>query len=154
MLDDHRDRVSVLESIESLTVALTVRSIPMVLEPLLATDLTIQQLKALSVVVTTVDGATGAGLADTFGVSMAAISRLVDRLVAHGMVMRSSDADDHRVRRVRATPLGRAVVRELMAARPELSADILARLSLDDLRALEQGMRAISRELRDIRRGV
>lgn len=46
-----------------MSIAITVRSIPRVLAALLTTDLTIQQLEALSVIVTTEEGATGAGLA-------------------------------------------------------------------------------------------
>ncbi|MET4059351.1 hypothetical protein ABIB35_000882 [Arthrobacter sp. UYP6] len=42
-------------------------------------------------------------------------------------------------------PLGLALVRRLMAARPELGSDVLTRLPLEDLRALEQGMRAVQR---------
>ncbi|MWV60311.1 MarR family winged helix-turn-helix transcriptional regulator [Rathayibacter sp. VKM Ac-2754] len=144
--DDSRART--MADIEALSIAITVRSIPRVLEPLLTTDLTIQQLKALSVVVTTEEGATGAGLADRFGVSMPSMSKLVDRLAAAELVTRSGDPVDHRVRRIHATSLGRAVVRELMAARPELGEDVLSRLSEDELEALATGLRAISRELR------
>ncbi|KQQ03452.1 MULTISPECIES: MarR family winged helix-turn-helix transcriptional regulator [unclassified Rathayibacter] len=144
--DDARARA--MAGIEALSIAITVRSIPRVLEPLMTTDLTIQQLKALSVVVTTEEGATGAGLAERFGVSMPSMSKLVDRLAAAELVTRSGDRLDHRVRRIHATPLGRAVVRELMAARPELGEDVLSRLSQDELEALETGLRAISRELR------
>ncbi|WP_181032518.1 MULTISPECIES: hypothetical protein [unclassified Arthrobacter] len=57
----------------------------------------------------------------------------------------STSVADGRVRRVRATPLGLALVRRLISARPELSADILDRLPLEDLRALEQGMHAVHR---------
>ena len=56
-------RARTLSDIERLSIAITVRSIPRVLAPLLTTDLTIQQLEALSVIVTTEEGATGAGLA-------------------------------------------------------------------------------------------
>ena len=55
-------RARALSDIERLSIAITVRLIPRVLAPLLTTDLTIQQLKALSVIVTTEEGATGAGL--------------------------------------------------------------------------------------------
>ena len=151
MADEAVDRNGVLSSVEALTMAIAIRSIPMVLEPLMTTGLTIQQLKVLSVVVTTDRGATGAGLAQTFGVSLAAVSRIVDRLVAQDLVSRAADDTDHRVRRVSATPLGRAVVRELMAARPELGAEVLGRLELDELRALEHGLRALDRELRALR---
>ncbi|KZX20569.1 MarR family winged helix-turn-helix transcriptional regulator [Rathayibacter tanaceti] len=141
-------RARALSGIEALTIGITVRSIPRVLAPLLTTDLTIQQLKALSVIVTTEQGATGAGLAQSFAVSMPSMSKLVDRLAASGLVVRETDHADQRVRRIHATDLGRSVVRELMAARPELGEDVLARLSLEELKALETGLRAISRELR------
>ncbi|MCJ1674660.1 MULTISPECIES: MarR family transcriptional regulator [unclassified Rathayibacter] len=141
-------RARALSDIERLSIAITIRSIPRVLAPLLTTDLTIQQLKALSVIVTTEEGATGAGLAQSFGVSMPSMSKLIDRLVASGLVVRETDRADQRVRRIHATDLGRAVVRELMAARPELGEDVLSRLSLEELEALETGLRAISRELR------
>jgi len=142
------DRESVQKSIDSLTIAIAVRSIPRVLQPLLTTDLTIQQLKVLSVVVTADDGATSGGLVDMFGVSMASMSKLVDRLVAADLATRALDPNDQRVRRIYATGLGRSVVRELMAARPELGGDVLAGLTVDELRALETGLRAVSRELR------
>ncbi|WP_230673139.1 MarR family winged helix-turn-helix transcriptional regulator [Rathayibacter sp. Leaf248] len=144
-------RARVVSDIEALSIAITVRSIPRVLAPLLTTELTIQQLKALSVIVTTEEGATGAGLAQSFGVSMPSMSKLVDRLVSQQLVERETDPRDQRVRRIHATDLGRAVVRELMAARPELGEDVLSRLSLDELEALETGLRAISRELRNAR---
>ncbi|BCW45149.1 MarR family transcriptional regulator [Arthrobacter sp. StoSoilB5] len=147
MAESH-DRDAVLKSIDALAIAITIRSIPRILQPLLTTDLTIQQLKVLSVVVTTESGATGVGLVDTFGVSMASMSKLVDRLEAAGLVTRSLDSEDQRVRRIYATDLGRSVVRELMAARPELGGEVLAGLSVDELRALETGLRAVSRELR------
>ena len=145
------DRETVQRSIDSLAIAITVRSIPRILQPLLTTDLTIQQLKVLSVVVTAENGATSGGLVGTFGVSMASMSKLVDRLVAAGLTTRSFDPDDQRVRRIYATNLGRSVVRELMAARPELGGDVLAGLTVSELRALETGLRAVSRELRNPR---
>lgn len=148
MPDIGENRETTQQSIDALTIAITIRAIPRILERLLTTDLTIQQLKVLSVVVTSEDGATSGGLVDTFGVSMASMSKLVDRLVAAGLTTRSLDPTDQRVRRIYATQLGRSVVRELMAARPELGGDVLSGLTVDELRALETGLRAISRELR------
>lgn len=148
MPDPGDDRESIQKSIDALTIAIAVRSIPMVLQRLLTTDLTIQQLKVLSVIVTAENGATSGGLVETFGVSMASMSKLVDRLVAAGLTTRTFDTEDQRVRRIYATALGRSVVRELMAARPELGGNVLNGLSLDELRALETGLSALSRELR------
>lgn len=149
-MDTGDDRETVQKSIEAMTIAITIRSIPRILQPLLTTDLTIQQLKVLSVIVTAEDGATSGALADTFGVSMASMSKLVDRLVAAGLTTRSFDPNDQRVRRIYSTSLGRSVVRELIATRPELRGDVLARLTLDELQALETGLGAISRELRGL----
>jgi DNA-binding MarR family transcriptional regulator len=147
-----RGRDAVVRSVEALALTISIRSIPMSLEPLLKTDLTIAQLKVLSLVVTSEDGATGGGLAETFGVSMATTSKHVDRLVEQGLVTREFDADDQRVRRIRATELGRAVVLRMMASRPELGSEVLRDLATEDLRALEQGLRAVDALLR-ARRG-
>lgn len=51
------------------------------------------------------------------------------------------------MRRVTPTTLGRAAVRHLMGERPELGSDVLNGLSVEELRALETGLRAIGREL-------
>jgi DNA-binding MarR family transcriptional regulator len=143
-----RGRDAVVRSVEALALTISIRSIPMSLEPLLKTDLTIAQLKVLSLVVTSEDGATGGGLAETFGVSMATTSKHVDRLVEQGLVTRAFDVDDQRVRRIRATELGRAVVLRMMASRPELGSEVLRDLATEDLRALEQGLRAVDELLR------
>nr|WP_269329129.1 MarR family transcriptional regulator [Kineosporia babensis] len=117
--------------------------LPGAVRDLLASDLTFQQLKVLTVLVTLPDGVTVRGLAETFGVSMASMSNMLDRLVAQDTARRDVDATDSRVRRIHATPQGREVVRKLVGARPEFSEDILANLSLEDLRALTQGLRAV-----------
>lgn len=143
--DARQERQRLVNSLENLGVAFQATTLPVLLDSLLSTELTIQQLKVLAVLATTENGATGRGLADTFGVSLASMSGLIDRLVAQGAAARSQDETDGRVRRIQATPLGLALVRRLMSARPELSGDILARLPLEDLRALEQGMRAVHR---------
>lgn len=144
--DERQERDQVLRSLESLADSYEAATLPVLLDSLLTTDLTIQQLKVLAVLATTENGTTGRGLAESFGVSLASMSGLVDRLVTQGAAVRSQDEQDGRVRRVHATPLGRSLVRRLVADRPELSSEILRRLSLDDLRALEQGLRAVHAE--------
>lgn len=140
------ERERLVHEIEDLSGAMEQTALTALLQYLLATDLTLQQLKILTVLVTTEGGSTGRALADSFGVSMASMSGLLDRLVAQGVIARSQDPDDQRVRRVRATPLGASVVRRLVVARPEFRRDILMSLPDEDLRALEQGMRAVSRQ--------
>lgn len=141
------ERASLLEQLESVTTALETTALPVLLEPLFSTELTLRQMKVLAILVSTEDGATGRGLSATFGVSEAAVSGVLDRLVAQGVAERTADPHDSRVRRVRATALGRMVARRLVTARPEFNAEVLARLQLADLQALVQGMRAVSAEM-------
>jgi DNA-binding MarR family transcriptional regulator len=141
------EREGALRRIESLTLAITIRSIPRMLQPLLATDLTIHQLKALTVIVTSPNGVTAGELASSFSVSMASISKLLDRLTDQGLATRATDSRDQRVRRVTATELGRAAVRQLIGVRPELSADVLDGMTTEELHALEVALQAVSREL-------
>jgi DNA-binding MarR family transcriptional regulator len=111
------------------------------LEPFLSTRLTVPQLRALAVL--QIDGPSGAHrLADVLGVSAATVTGIVDRLVAAGMVERRPDPHDRRVRLVATTPRGADAVREL-AAREEPTQHLLARLDLDDLRALARGVEAL-----------
>ncbi|WP_157974692.1 MarR family winged helix-turn-helix transcriptional regulator [Glycomyces dulcitolivorans] len=138
------------KSIESLTVAISARSIPRILGSLLETQLTIQQLKVLSSVVVS-EAATTSGLAEDFEVSLPTMSRLVDKLVKQDLIERAADDGDQRVRRLRPTELGRAVVGQILGARPELGSDVIDGLTLDELRALETGMRAVNRELQALR---
>lgn len=134
------------ERIATLTIAISVRSIPRILSSLLNSRLTIQQLKVLTSVVVS-DGATASTLVAQFGVSMATMSKLLDRLSEQGLIERIPDAKDARIRHIEATPLGQAAVSEVMGARPELGDAVLAGLNLEELEGLELGLRAISREL-------
>ena len=145
--NEQQERERILRDLENLADSLQSSSVPTFLDPLLSTDLTVRQLKVLTILVTSEEGATGRGLSESFGVSMASMSGLIDRLVAQGVAARSEDPKDARVRRVKATELGRSVVRRLVSGRPELNFDILAKLALEDLRALEQGMRAVDAEV-------
>lgn len=144
------ERERIVRSIESLNGAMEEAVLAALLQQLLSTDLTLQQLKVLMMLVTTREGATGRSLAASFGVSMASMSGMLDRLVAQGVATRTADPDDHRVRRVRATPLGASVVRRLAVARP-FRGDILRSLPVEDLRALEQGFRAVSEQISRVR---
>jgi DNA-binding MarR family transcriptional regulator len=55
--------------------------------------------------------------AETVHVSLPAASRMVDDLVRRGFVLRNEDAEDRRMKRVRLTDAGGAVIRRLNAAR-------------------------------------
>jgi DNA-binding MarR family transcriptional regulator len=55
--------------------------------------------------------------AERVHVSLPAASRMVDDLVRRGFVVRNEDAEDRRMKRVRLTEAGGAVIRRLNAAR-------------------------------------
>ncbi|WP_374975691.1 MarR family winged helix-turn-helix transcriptional regulator [Microbacterium trichothecenolyticum] len=143
---------SARQRIEVLTLAISVRSLPLMVGSLLKTDLSIQQLKVLTGVVVT-DISSTSELAASFAVSKATMSKLVDRLVDQALVERVVDEADHRVRRLVPTNLGRQVIAELMAARPEMGTDVLRGLDLAELEALETGLRAVNREIQRLSPG-
>ena len=119
------------------------------LRPLLETDLTVQQLRALALVQVDRES-TPQRLAEALGVSAATVSGILDRLTAAGMTRRTPDPTDGRVRRVTSTEKGAEAIRRLVAHDDDLPPDLLALLGVEDLRALVQGTRALfeaSREL-------
>lgn len=91
--------------------------------------------------------ATPAQLAEYGGVTRAAITSRLDRLVASGLVTRSVDETDRRRVLVRATPAGREIwerhVHEGMTREQEL----LAALTLDELTQLNGLLRKIVRSI-------
>jgi DNA-binding MarR family transcriptional regulator len=117
-------------------------------EPLIATPLTMQQLKVLTLIAVDPDRATGQHLAATLHVSLASMSGIVDRLVQHGMVERAEDPRDRRVRRLTVTPEGSEMIRSLLSSAGTLPTPVLQRVATEDLRALLQGIRAVDRALR------
>jgi DNA-binding MarR family transcriptional regulator len=58
-------------------------------------------------------------IADRIGLSRAATSHLVDRLVGMGMVDRAEDAEDRRQKRVSTTPAADVLIDRLMLSRME-----------------------------------
>lgn len=112
------------------------------LRPLLETDLTVQQLRALALVQVDRDS-TPQRLAEALGVSAATVSGILDRLTAAGMVVRTPDPVDGRVRRVTTTEKGSEAIRRIVALEDDLPPDLLDLLDVDDLRALTRGTRAL-----------
>lgn len=144
------DRVALLAQLEALHASFDRRALVSLAEPLMSTPLTMQQLKVLTLIATERDRATGHGLAETLRVSVATMSGLVERLVEHGMVLRTDDPDDRRIRRLSVTDAGSAALRSLVSSSSPMPPQVLERLSDDDLRALVQGLLAVDRVIRDL----
>lgn len=106
--------------------------------------LTMQQLKVM--VVLHRDGAlSGHELADRLAVSTPTVSGMVDRLVDRGMLTRSTDDRDRRVRLVALSEAGEQMVTSVHEAGWRIGRDVMERMALEDLQALAQGVQALAR---------
>jgi DNA-binding MarR family transcriptional regulator len=126
------------------------RALSSMAEPLISTPLTMQQLKVLTMIAIDPERATGHELATQLKVSVASMSGLVDRLVEHGMVSRSEDPSDRRVRRLTVTPEGSDTIRSLLSSAGTMPTPVLRRLAIGDLRALVQGILAFDRAVQEL----
>lgn len=75
-------------------------------------------------------------LADLLGVTRGAITKLADRLIARGLVRRTSVEDDKRSHTLSLTAAGRSLVPGLAAAADKNDADFFGHLAAGDRRAL------------------
>jgi DNA-binding MarR family transcriptional regulator len=83
-------------------------------------------------------------LAEVLGVSPPAATRLVDRLVEHGVVERRHDPADRRVGLVDYVPAMRDVARRLMEVRRRRLTDAMERLSEEEARMFVRGLRSLA----------
>ena len=148
-LDDaeRAERLALLRELRDAQCQMQSAILPHVSAQLQTFPLTIQQLRVLTILGTSTDGNTVACLAGIVEVSLATMSGLIDRLNARGMVTRIDDAHDQRVRRVVATEEGRKLLERLVATQPHLEPWLIDALEISDLRALAQGVAALTRAL-------
>lgn len=71
------------------------------------------------------------------GLSHSTVVRLLDRLAARGLIRRDRNQQDARTAGLRLTEQGQGVARSVLAARKEVTAAIIARLTPDRQRDLE-----------------
>lgn len=79
--------------------------------------LSLSQIKALQLLTADAEEASLKEIADGLGLSLPATSRAVEDLVRRGLVTRTADAEDRRMKRVRATGDGRALLERLTELR-------------------------------------
>jgi MarR family transcriptional regulator for hemolysin len=87
-------------------------------------------------------------LADHLDLKPISLTRLVDRLCAHGLVERRADPNDRRVKRLYLTSAARPIVERLRQLGEELMGDVLA--GIDD-RAVEVMLRHLGRAKENLR---
>ncbi|WP_067507852.1 MarR family winged helix-turn-helix transcriptional regulator [Actinoplanes sp. TFC3] len=116
--------------------------------PLFESQLTMQQFKILMLLHRLGD-TSGRELAGMLGVSLATLSGMVDRLVAHDLVIRAEDPHDRRVRRISLSATGRETVDKFVNAGTELQLRLLGKLTGEELTAVLGGLRAMIRVARE-----
>lgn len=113
-------------------------------DPLFSSQLTMPQLKILLLLYRLGD-TSGRELAGLLGVSLATLSGMVDRLVAHDLVTRAEDPHDRRVRRISLSDNGATTIGKIITAGAAKQARLLRRLTPAELRAVHDGLHAMVR---------
>ncbi|MCW3032902.1 MAG: hypothetical protein QOK19_2885 [Solirubrobacteraceae bacterium] len=113
-------------------------------------DLSFTQIKALCAL--ELDGVECSvkALANSLGVSLAAMSRAVDGLYERGFVEREEDPVDRRMKRVRLTPAGREVPLALNAGRLSTLQGLIDSLTEGEAGALGDALAQIMRRREEI----
>ena len=97
-------------------------------------ELSMTQMKTLSMLDDCLEEVSVKELSDLLGLSLPATSRTVDGLLRRGFLSRHEDPEDRRIKRVRLTDDGRSVVQRIVTARLQGLEAYAATLS-DDQRA-------------------
>ncbi len=111
-------------------VAITARSLSSVNE-----DVTLPQFRSL-VVLATVGPQTVSVLADRLAVHASTMTRMCNRLVSRGLVVRAPSAVDRREVVIALTTMGTSVVESVMTARRTELDNVVRRMGDDDRRAV------------------
>jgi DNA-binding MarR family transcriptional regulator len=108
-------------------------------------NVTLPQMRVLSLLAGYQDGLSGRALADLLGVGPSAVTPLVDRLVHHGLVRREEDRADRRITRLILTPGGLNVLQRMAAGRREVLAEVLRHLTAEELATVERAFELVYR---------
>lgn len=126
------------------TVPLVMRTIRAEMRSHRTPDLSVPQFRAL-LYVNRHAGASLSDVAEHLGLSLPSVSKLIDRLVARGLITRESASDDRRRMVLTLTPDGQAALRAAAQATQARLADRLAALSPDELTAIIDAMNLLHR---------
>ncbi len=127
---DRRDRA--LRSLQAAQTDLTHELLAHRPPPLLSLNLTMRQLQCLTAVA--VEPGIGAReLASRLDVRAPTASRLTERLVGLGLVLRDVDEFDRRRQRLTLSPAGQALIGELVDANRAVTAELFAAVDIDVL---------------------
>jgi DNA-binding MarR family transcriptional regulator len=108
-------------------------------DPLFNSHLTLTQIKILMLLARH-GSVSGGELAGLLGVGPAALSGMIDRLVAQDLVARTEDLHDRRVRRITLTEAGSELIGGILDAGAEQLRKVLSRLSDEELATVARAM--------------
>jgi DNA-binding MarR family transcriptional regulator len=92
-------------------------------------------------------------LSGELGVSSAAASQMLDKLVQQGLVIRNEDERDRRAKRVELTEVGRRVLEESIEAREEWVSTIIKRLTEEEKEEVRKTFTILTMKSREIEGG-
>jgi DNA-binding MarR family transcriptional regulator len=136
------DREKLLDEIGALELRVLIGGLPEETVSLLDYDLTLQQLRAFALVFTR--GRTPINkLAEALSIRPNVATGIIQRLVGRGLIARTEDAGDRRVRLLELTERGVAMVEELRELLFTKGRTVLERLSDEQLRQLRDILTAL-----------
>ncbi|GAB3262687.1 hypothetical protein GCM10027425_26730 [Alteromonas gracilis] len=144
-----RDRDEVLRQLDGLVGAVESLFMEVRVEAVVATELSIQQLKVLMLAEHR-GPVTAHEIAEELGVSAASVSGLVARLVERGLITQEQGATDRRVRILRPTDGGRVALEEVASVQLRQRRELLRRLTDVELEALATAMVGVERAVREV----
>src|SRR3954470_20287702 len=107
-------------------------------------NLTLPQIRVLSLLAGHAEGLSGRALATLLGVGPSAGTPPVDRLVDHGYVRREEDRLDRRITRLLLTDVGATVLHQMAAGRREVLAEVLQNLESEELAIVERAFELVA----------
>lgn len=108
-----------------------------------ALDLTMPQMRGMFMLAASERGLALTELAPRMGLSVAAAGRAVDGLVRNGLVSRTEDLADRRIKRLALTETGLAALARIAEARREALRRFADTLGDDERAALSQGLATV-----------
>ena len=90
-------------------------------------------------------------LASHLGVTNAATSQLLDRLVEHGFVLREENPDDRRAKRIKLTDKGKQFMREGIQTRQNWINELSQILSPDEKLTIGMALDTLTAKVRELR---
>lgn len=143
------DRATLLAGIARDHEAMALAMVAHRLQQIFAVRLTAGQLHAL-IVLDTVGPQPASELARMLAISGATATGLVDRLVRDGLAQRRADPHDGRSRVVHVTEAGVAAWRSALLGPSSIDADVLTRLTDEELEQLGGGIAAVRRAIAEV----